>query len=330
MANTKETLDLYELALLLNYERASTEPRFRYAKLRETASASSDFKTVLLDVPDWKQASGPKTGFVFDKRTPPVSARDVPDLPSNMLPNPIPANLQGLSEKEVETIYWQARGHDGCYKSITLLQHFFDLYPESTKLRIRTSAGVEFTTTASTRVILEVKLLRPKLLTLSCVLPNQTYITGAGDTMLHAVAGFARLEDENVSIVLDLASMQFGEAGRGLGGRSTFALESLDGFYDRVEKIAFGADTANAKTSLRIGPCPDDVWLKGVARKVKQRWEKRETEPWCGHCGAPGFGGKELRKCSACREVYYCNAAHQAGAWQFHKRFCTARKTAAV
>lgn len=129
--------------------------------------------------------------------------------------------------------------------------------------------------------------------------------------------------DGNITTVLDLSSLQFGDLGRGLGGRSLFTLESLDAFYDRIERIAHGADTENARISARIGPSADDAWLKDVARRAKARWERRAEERWCGHCGAPG---KELKKCAACKDAVYCDEAHQAAAWPFHKRFCAGRK----
>ncbi|KAJ6509693.1 hypothetical protein DFH09DRAFT_1183049 [Mycena vulgaris] len=318
-------LDLYSISLLLNYERATTEPRFRHAKLCDIATASSGFATAIQNiVPDWMSHTGPKAGFIFEKGLPEFSmAPDEPDLPSNMLPSPIPAKLNNLTAKELETIFWQARGHDGCYKSVTLLQHLFDLYPPDAPLRVRTSAGADYLTSVSTRVILEMELFKPRLLTVAHVKNGGTYITGSEDTMMHAVVGFAKSKDGNIETVLDLASMQFGDAGRGLGGRSTFALESLDAFYDRVETIARGADTENARTSARIGPCPDDVWLKQVAKRVKARWEQRDQKAWCGHCGA---SGDALQRCSLCHEDSYCDAAHQTAAWPFHKRFCAGKK----
>ncbi|KAJ7751875.1 hypothetical protein DFH07DRAFT_1061745 [Mycena maculata] len=277
-SSVRAPLDLYSIALLLNYERPSTEPRFRHAKLHDIATASSTFSTpvggTIQSEPEWVSCTGPKDAFVFEKDG---SASDLPDLPSNMLPTPVPAHLNGLTPKTLETIFWQARGHDGCYICVTLLQHFFDLYSPDVALRVRTSAGTEYTTAASTRVILELKLFNPKLMTFVQVVNGGTYITGSEDTMMHAVVGFAESMAGNVSTILDLASMQFGDAGRGLGGRSTFALESLDAFYDRVEVIAIGADTENARTSKRIGPCPNDAWLKRVAksRSVGRRAMRR-------------------------------------------------------
>jgi len=278
------------------------------------------FKTVLLLEPSWDNAQKEKAGFVFDIVKPTSKEeQSKPDLPSNMISNSTSPNLPSLTPKQLETIFWQARGHDGCYKSVTLFQHFFDLYAPGTSIRVRTAEGDEYTTTISTRVILEMKLYGLKLLTASLVLPvNQTYITGAQDGMDHAVIGFAESAEGNVKTIIDLASMQFGDVGRGLGGRSTFAVESLDKFYDRLERIATGVD--EQKTSARIGPCPEDARLKRVARKVKERLRHKESEPWCGHCGAPI---QIVKKCSACKEAFYCDDAHQKAAWPFHKKFCS-------
>ncbi|KAF7335657.1 MYND-type domain-containing protein [Mycena venus] len=319
-------LDLYSISLLLSYECISTEPRFRHAKLRDVATGSTPFTTPLgihkavVDAPEWiSHNRDTKDGFIFEKD----DTATGPDLPSNMLPSPVPSNLSHLSPKELETIFWQARSHDGCYRSVALLQHFFDLYPPNTPLRVRTSAGTDYITSASSRVILEMRLLRPKRMTIAYVVAGGVYITGHEDTMMHAVVGFGPPGEANVATVLDLASLQFGDAGRGLGGRSTFALESLDAFYDRLEAVAQGADTANARSSERIRQGPHDAWLTWVAKRVKERWEERDTKPWCGHCGRPG---EALKKCSLCLEDYYCDAAHQTAAWPFHKRFCKGKK----
>jgi hypothetical protein len=44
-------LDLHEIATLLNYERYTTEPRFRYAKLREIASTPDGVFTTASEFP---------------------------------------------------------------------------------------------------------------------------------------------------------------------------------------------------------------------------------------------------------------------------------------
>src|SRR5258705_11548565 len=124
-------LDLHDICLLMNYERATTEPLFRHAKLREVVSGGADFKSVHLALPLWTQAKVPKTGFVFDKPKGRLSKREKlePDLVSNMLPVPIPPQLQSLSSKDLELCYWQALNHDGCYRNVIIFQNFLTLFP---------------------------------------------------------------------------------------------------------------------------------------------------------------------------------------------------------
>ncbi|KAJ6622872.1 hypothetical protein B0H10DRAFT_1909668 [Mycena sp. CBHHK59/15] len=199
-----------------------------------------------------------KDSFVFDTCVPTKRAeQDPPDTPSTMLLSPVRPAVRSLTPKDKETIFWQARGHDGCFKCVALLQHFFDLYPYDTLVRVRTADGTGFATPASSHTIRELVLLQPKLITF--VVPG--------------------------AVVLDLASMQFGNVGRGLGGRSTFVLESRDTFSQRLRN--FAGHSSYTKTSQRIRGCPDDEWLRRVAKHVEGRLEKQEAEPWCGHCGGP-------------------------------------------
>lgn len=325
-----DLLDLHDISLLLNYERGTTEPRFRHAKLREVVT--DDFKTVLLPIPQWKQAKVPKTGFVFDKPKGYLSRAEKlePDLVSNMLPVPIPPLLQNLNYKDLELYYWQARNHDGCYRTVTLFQHFIDLFPsESTSIRVRFvdhNKPKTFCCSASARFIIEMKLYEPKSLNVSCVLPhNSTYLTGADPVMDHAVLAFPPPPNQDEpEAILDLASLQFGEAGRGFNGKGIFVLEPVDQYMTRLNNYARRNDFKNAKLSIRINAAPDDEFLQEVARRAKERWDKRNTEKWCQHCGAPSRHGIPLKRCAKCRVAHYCDKDHQLAAWQYHKHFCVA------
>ncbi|KAL3419316.1 hypothetical protein PVAG01_09538 [Phlyctema vagabunda] len=334
---TMAALDLHDLALLLNYERASTEPRFRNAKLTDIAADDCLSDAPFATFPDfkalgWGSLKQAKTALLFTREGDSTKhPQDAPDLPSNLLGENITPPLAQLSEYDLETLYWQARGHDGCYKSIAMLQFFFDKYPRTQPLRIRTTTGHEFVTSINKGVIMEWELLDPKQITIAAVRvgtssDTMSYVTGLSNPMLHAGFGFATQDGENVSAVLDLASMQYGEPGRARKSQGTFALESLDHFYDRLETLATDIDASKTKTSLRIGTSADDEWLAAVADRVKTRWEARDTEHWCGHCGAPSLQGIKLKKCGKC-PVYYCNAAHQKSAWPFHKNFCAGKTT---
>ncbi|RDW95303.1 hypothetical protein BP5796_01066 [Coleophoma crateriformis] len=328
-----EILDLYSIALLSNYEQASSEPRFRSAKLMELASQTDQLFPRCL--PEFKALgwglNKKNQGFLFTVPSTSTDASPTPDKPSNMLvPEQTHPSLSHLTAHELETIFHQVRSHDGCYKTIRLLQYFFSRYPAEQKLRVRTTTGDEFLTAVSERVIMEWEFIAPAQITLSTVVEDSnptptTHVTGQGEKMLHATLGFAASTDENVRTVLDLASMQFGELGRGLKSNGMFVLESLDQYYDRIEKVAVGTDNSTMKLSKMIAETPDDVWLEEVAERVRMRWDKREEEPWCAHCGAPDEGGKKLKKCSLC-QVFYCNAEHQKENWPCHKSVCTGKK----
>ena len=335
MAKDEDVLDLHDIGLLLNYERVTTEPRFRHSKLRELIRPGEIPQTVVL-AKVWDDNTRPRTTFIFDRSPQHASKLDLtgpPDLPTNMLPIDLGANdrLNSLAAKELETIFWQARGHDGCYKSVTLLQHFFDMYPASTLIRIRHGPkdsrgkvpGETHVTTLDRRVILEMTLAKPRHCVMSSVCPeNKTYISGESSIMVHAVVGFAPLDVQNMTSVIDLSSMQFGDIGRGPGskGQGLLALDTMDEFYDRMDKVAHGNVDGESKTSQRIGPCTDDNWLKEVAQKAKLRWERKESEKWCGHCGGPL---PDTKACSGCHKAWYCNSEHQKSAWSFHKHYCS-------
>jgi len=315
-------LDLHDISLLLNYERTSTEPRFRHCRLREVTT--TNFSTIQFLSPHWTQATRPKIGCVFDRTQPSGPLQDEPDLPTNMLPTPIPANISNIPSKELETYHWQVRNHDGCFVSVALFQHFIDLFQEFTRVRIRTLDKGKtrvYSTLASDRFIVEMDLHEPNTVSTSVVLPdNQTYVTGNDATMIHAVLGFGP-PGSSIDTILDLASLQFGDVGRGDKGRSLFVLEPVFQYANRLEKFAKSSNFKDPKLSQRIRPTPHDDWLKVVAQRAKDRWDNRTAVPWCGHCGAPPRG-QNLKKCSKCKAAWYCDAEHQRAAWLFHKHFC--------
>ena len=182
-----------------------------------------------------------------------------------------------------------------------------------------------FDTAVSSRITMEIDNLPPKLATFSWC-NGQQFITGGppefpGDFRPHSAIAFHDDASASPRAVLDLASMQFGDVGRGLNGKSTFVLEKLEDWYARLQRIT-GSNTLPSVRAqpTRIGNVPRDidVWLLGCARRAKARWENREQEPWCGHCGKPATA----TRCSRCKKAYYCDADHQRAAWPLHKYVC--------
>lgn len=107
--------------------------------------------------------------------------------------------------------------------------------------------------------------------------------------MLHAVYAIgAPGGGDMVTHTLDLTSMQFGEFGRGYA-KETFRLGTYDEMHDGLERFCGGAELAKGM-SQKIGSSGDpkwDRWMEQIARKVRQRWDKRETVKWCDYCGKP-------------------------------------------
>ena len=90
------------------------EPRFRHAKLREVAVNGEPFKTILVKRKAHTNLDSSSRGFVFDTVDAPASELD---LPINMRPASAPVVAStALPERELETIFYEARAHDGCYQ----------------------------------------------------------------------------------------------------------------------------------------------------------------------------------------------------------------------
>ncbi|KAJ4293550.1 hypothetical protein N0V90_008833 [Kalmusia sp. IMI 367209] len=320
-------IDLVDIAVLLNYERTTTEPRFRHAKLREVAYPGEPLES---SSETHSRAGQTALRYVFDTQP---NATEVPDLPSNLLPlvgHPMTDKVRALSPKQLETIFHQARESDGSYTAVTLLQHFFDLYPPQTEIRCRhvaswngTTQGIAYTTTIDHRVVTEMKIRGLKTATMSNVMPSGDKYESSS-TMDHAFLSFLAPEETMPQTILDLSSMQFGDAGRGPGseGQSLFVLETFAEYATRIEKVSAGLDRSTIKTSYRVGPHGRegwDEWLKQVAQRAKNRWEKRNTERWCSHCGKPV---PSASCCDGCHAAWFCSKAHRALAWPFHKGYC--------
>lgn len=333
------TLDLVDIALLLTYERTSTDPRFRGSKLHEVI-LPGQFST---QVPMPVRIKDNETFIAFDAE-PPEDADTIaePDTPLNILPagGLAPNNpLNAATPRQLETYFHRPRCHDMCFTCVLLLQYFFDLFPPSTRLRIRHgpqasrkgSAALSYTTSIDTFRVFEVDLVRPRVVT-SIVQMSQEmgYKSGDETVMPHAVARFepsgadpaANGKDLEPSF-LDLSSMQFGDLGRGPGkkGKGLFALDTSSEFCERVDSVSHGMNMESIKVSHGVRPHRTlDGWVREVAARAKKRWEAAVGEKWCGHCGAPV---NDNSKCSGCRAEWYCCKDHQKMAWVFHKHYCS-------
>lgn len=337
-------LDLHSLAVLINYERAcglNSDVRYKHAKLRETLTSSGGkFRTVAFpdDMDLWPglPASQPKSGFLFDiAESSPASEHD---LPSNMISSQSEGSLAGIGAEELETIFWQSRGHDGCYFSISIFQALADLYSPSQALRIRLHNGTEFMTTLSARTIQEFILQAPKHTTLSIIMSKrpaagpknsvqtQFLYTGESSEMVHSTWEFINPNESGAvqSVMLDLASMQFGSAGRGKGGEF-FVLDEAKKWRGFAKNIAQSCEDVKVSQRIRKSDNAErEDWFGKVALRVRERWDARETNHWCGLCGKPDA----TKRCGRCSQEYYCSEAHSQRAWKhWHKKWCAPKDT---
>jgi hypothetical protein len=322
MASTTEPLDLVDIAVLLNYERATTDDRFLNTKLREIAFPGRKLSSISPDPRTLPKGwnNNERTWIVLDE----VKTQGERQLPTTMKMerNFLPP---ALSDQQLETIFHRVRAYDSCAAVTVLLKNFFELFPEDTKLLIRHAPkdqqpGVSYVTSISNRCVITDKLIKPKFSTVLC-LPQKSNIeyTGTEPEMPHWYTAFYAPGSEQIMSVLDLASMQFGEAGRGPGekGKMLVVLDTKTDYDKRLLRIAEGVDLAQRRT-LPLMLTMYDANMDRVACKVKDRWEKRHTEKWCAHCGAP----EPQFKCAGCGDVWFCNREHQKMVWSFHKGYC--------
>ncbi|KAI0158233.1 hypothetical protein GGR57DRAFT_510408 [Xylariaceae sp. FL1272] len=339
-SNSADVLDLVDIAVLLNYEKSKASPHIRHTKLVEVCRPGQNPTTAILKREMWNDNSRPRTTVVLargdgeiDKEVDRIltsEGKPTQDLPQLMRPIAGTTNhLDNIGAKEIETLYHQILAHDGCFMSIALLQHFLDLYPSDTPIRIRHGAQAgnrpsDYIVTIDQRRVLELTLVKPRHTNVILILPDDiSHVNGESTYMVHAAMGFYRNEADGMySAVLDLSSLQFGELGRGPGanGKALFALDTEEEFLDRMSQVAEDHIEESFRVSLRIGESPDDEWLKEVAKKVKERWERRAVEKWCGHCGRALPSPKA---CALCHEAWYCSVAHQKMSWPFHKHHCS-------
>ncbi|KAF8907651.1 hypothetical protein CPB84DRAFT_1744561 [Gymnopilus junonius] len=295
-------LDLHDISLLLNYERAATEPRFRHAKLREVAT-TSDFQTIRVLDPEWAKTTVPRTGLVFDRARPPPNSKDSDGVDEpTCLRIYSPAGTYKYKESHVKA------ARDVLLAKQEPRRHLIDLFPQFIRIRVRTVEKDKpriYSTLALERLIVEFNLIEQNSLTVATVFPdNMTYISGADPTIIHAVLGFAT-PGGDIDTILDLASLQFGDVGRGFKGRGLFVLEPIAQYLSRLDKFAKRNTFKQAKLSQRINDAPDTL--------VRALWG---SSAW----SRP----QEVYKM---QKAYYCDAEHQLAAWPFHKHFCEAADT---
>jgi nitric oxide reductase activation protein len=100
---------------------------------------------------------------------------------------------------------------------------------------------------------------------------------------------------------------------------------SDDDFLDELESIG---DFANDILS-RLGKGKDRQEGEDENEEKDEKDEKNESEKkarrQCSYCRQLGRTGIQLKRCTACRQTYYCDASCQRAHWSEHKKQCIKR-----
>lgn len=179
------------------------------------------------------------------------------------------------------------------------------------------------------RRIMEYSLTEPKIISVSACPAEygsfETMVAGREREDRHAALGFSLLGSLAVAFIVHMTRMQYGNAGRGCFGELYFLgsereyLDSMGEICGNVEQVGKGACDVFESEHTEL--------LKACAKRVLERWEKKDEVGWCEYCGV-GAAEKSLGKCSGCKKVavrYYC-MEHQKSAWKLHKFTCERSK----
>lgn len=148
--------------------------------------------------------------------------------------------------------------------------------------------------------------------------------TGSRDNETHCVLGFPHESAAGMMFIVDMSRMQYGAAARGSYGDNYF-LGSFSDFDDSMKNICTELIKIETSRRVDIQDVEEDKRLKSCAQRVWDRWQNRESEGWCEHCGK---GGKDLLRCGGCETVTirYCCREHQVAGWKLHKHTCEKSK----
>jgi hypothetical protein len=148
--------------------------------------------------------------------------------------------------------------------------------------------------------------------------------TGARDNEAHCVLGFPHQDAAGMMFIVDMSRMQYGAAGRGSYGENYF-LGTIDDWIESMKNICAELIKVDLSSTVSISDMEEDKRLKNCAQRVWDRWQNRESEGWCEHCGK---GGKNLLRCGRCKTamIRYCCKEHQVAGWKLHKHTCEKTK----
>ncbi|TVY58054.1 hypothetical protein LSUE1_G009562 [Lachnellula suecica] len=325
--NSMEPIPLRTLTVLLNYERLVSDPRFKDQEL--VVSSIADPSVISRGIDQNPGLFANELSTIKHRYINQFAVSD--DHPSS---DPLPTIFsihpdaerptKALSFADRELIYHLTHGHDGCFVAIGLYQLFLELCPPEQELSLQITNETPIIVNPQEREITEFSVQGPVLQSIS-IIPSGplTLMGGFEDNSVHAVLSFPVRGGDD--FVVDMTRMQYGTAGRGTYGENYF-FGLWDDYNKSMAKICSGINNIRNSLQMNMTPEFDRARAQACAQRVWERWQKREEEGWCEHCGKPGVDSK---LCGGCKEakVRYCCREHQVAGWKLHKYTCEKKKS---
>ncbi|KAH6694814.1 hypothetical protein BKA61DRAFT_662751 [Leptodontidium sp. MPI-SDFR-AT-0119] len=339
-----EPIPLRSITVLINYERMTSDPLYKGLKLggstRGDRNLSEGIKKILPKI--WgsePESVMRRSVHMFDTDTE-TGTPSSTNPPATCSIHPYASvGVKGHSRADLDLIFHETRGQNGCYNATGMYQDFFALCPEGQQVSIQIANEDPVLIDATARMVFEYTLHAPKHDIRSIIQQTSSgsdfssddklwyFSSGASDSENHCVLAFRHPENSDVFskenyFIVDMTRLQYGEAGYGTYGE-TYFLGTYEDYPTSMAKICGELEFRGMTTATtgRADEPENQVRVQECAKRAWERWMNREKEGWCEYCGR---GGAELKRCGACkgRKVWYCCDEHNRKGWKLHKLTC--------
>ncbi|TVY32412.1 hypothetical protein LSUB1_G008066 [Lachnellula subtilissima] len=218
-----EPIPLRTLTLLLNYERAVSDPRFVGMRLLESTEADPSLPRRLVKSDGIHEhfKGGPDTieelhCNIFERHDE-ISTSSSPSPTCLVHPN-ASQEVQNLTLAKRELIFYQTRAHDQWFKAIGLYRVFFRIVSPGSETQRPNDYVIKFSINGP---FLHVVTSTPKAT--GGAGDSHIMTTGSKDSEEHGVLAFpCPGRKDKQQFVVDMTRMEYGDVGRGTYGENYF------------------------------------------------------------------------------------------------------------
>ncbi|EJC97885.1 uncharacterized protein FOMMEDRAFT_32123 [Fomitiporia mediterranea MF3/22] len=335
-------LDLHDLVVILLRERLLSDTRFPHARLLETCDGSHPPSHVPQNSQEsFRLRDTPKVGYFLlnnsNGKDGAAEGEGGPNAEPSTFLHEKAKPYTDLEEDEVETAFWRVKNHDSGYMLHHALQLVLDSLPKSTKLRIRTPDGFEFSCSAQSFAVAEMDILPKELVyinNMERLEHEEKHIEMAMDQYVFAEKHvsepwvylvFGKTNDlptkrrNTQCVALDINASVLGL--RGSAGEP-FVMERRKTYHEQLlPRVAEEDLELNQSQRIYAINLEDSGPAAELAKRILSRLERitRGEERYCSYCGKTA----PKSQCSKCRgKSQYCGSLCQRKAWSYHKRWC--------